>query len=55
MGLGQGQNQRIFRRLMEENLDSLIREKKFRELDSRLKATLGEGFSLDELGLKWQM
>ncbi len=55
MGLGRGQNQRIFRRLMEENLESLIREKKFRELNGRLKATLGEGFSLDELGLNWQI
>lgn len=55
MGLGRGQNQRIFRRLMEENLHTLIREKKFQRLDGRLKSTLGEGFSLDELGLNWQI
>lgn len=55
LGLGQGQNRRIFRQLMEEDLHVLIREKKFRELDGRLKATLGEGFSLDGLDLNWKI
>ncbi len=55
LGLEQRENQRIFRRLMKRDLPDLIREKKFRELDDRLKSTLGEGFSLSELGLKWQI
>jgi len=55
LGLGQRQNQKVFRRLLEEDLHTLIGEKKFRELDGRLKSTLGEGFSLDELGLNWRI
>jgi precorrin-2 dehydrogenase / sirohydrochlorin ferrochelatase len=51
--LGQRQNQKIFRRLVGEDLLPLIREEKGRELDRRLSRILGPGFSLKELGFKW--
>jgi precorrin-2 dehydrogenase/sirohydrochlorin ferrochelatase len=53
LGLGQRQNQRIFRRLIKEDLLPLIEEKKGRELDRRLFRVLGPGFSLKELGIRW--
>jgi precorrin-2 dehydrogenase/sirohydrochlorin ferrochelatase len=52
-GLGQRRNQKIFRKLVQEDLLSLIKGKKFQELDRRLTKILGPGFSLKELGLKW--
>jgi precorrin-2 dehydrogenase/sirohydrochlorin ferrochelatase len=52
-GLGQQRNQKIFRRLVKEDLLPLIKGKNFRELDRRLAVILGPGFSLKELGLKW--
>ena len=54
LGLGQKQNQRIFRRLAKEDLQPLIKEGRFQELNGRLKAILGAGFSLKELGLNWR-
>jgi len=54
LGLGQPRNQRIFRKLVGENLLPLIRGKKFRELNRRLASILGPGYSLKELGLKWE-
>jgi precorrin-2 dehydrogenase/sirohydrochlorin ferrochelatase len=53
IALGQRQNQRIFRRLIGEDLLPLIKEKKGRELDRRLFRVLGPGFSMKELGIKW--
>jgi len=53
LGFGQRQNQKIFRRLVREDLLPLIKEKKGRELDRRLSKVLGPGFSLKELGFKW--
>jgi precorrin-2 dehydrogenase/sirohydrochlorin ferrochelatase len=53
LGLGQGWNQKIFRKLISEDLLSLIERKNFRELNRRLAKILGPGFSLKELGLKW--
>jgi len=53
LGFGQRQNQRIFRRLVREDLLPLIKEKKGRELDRRLGRVLGPGFSLRDLGFKW--
>ena len=53
LGLGQRQNQRIFRRLIGEDLLPLIKEKKGRELDRRLFRVLGPGFSMKELRFKW--
>jgi precorrin-2 dehydrogenase/sirohydrochlorin ferrochelatase len=53
LGLGQRRNQKIFRRLVKEDLLSLIKRKKFRELNRLLAKILGPGFSLKELGLKW--
>ena len=52
--LGQKENQKIFRELVKEELLSLIKEKKFQEVNHRLKTILGSGFSLRELGLRWQ-
>lgn len=52
-GLGQRRNQKIFRKLVQEDLLSLIKGKKFQDLDRRLTKILGPGFSLKELGLKW--
>ena len=53
LGLGQRRNQKIFRTLVKEDLLSLIKGKKFRELNHRLAKILGSGFSLKELGLRW--
>jgi precorrin-2 dehydrogenase/sirohydrochlorin ferrochelatase len=53
LGLGQPRNQKIFRKLVGENLLPLIRGKKFRELNRRLAEVLGPGYTLKELGLKW--
>lgn len=53
LGLGQPRNQKIFRKLVGEDLLPLIRGKKFRELNRRLAKVLGPGYSLKELGLKW--
>jgi precorrin-2 dehydrogenase/sirohydrochlorin ferrochelatase len=52
-GLGQRRNQKIFRKLVKEDLLSLIKGKNFRELNHRLAKILGPEFSLKELGLKW--
>jgi len=51
-GLGQKDNQKIFRQLVRENLLPLLRRKNHRGLESRLRIILGPGFSLKELGLK---
>jgi len=53
LGLGQRQNQKIFRRLVGEDLLPLVKGKKWRELDRRLRRVLGPGFSVKELGIKW--
>lgn len=53
LGLGQPRNQKIFRKLVGEDLLPLIKGKKFRELNRRLLKVLGPGYSLKELGLKW--
>ena len=52
-GLGQRENQRIFRRLVKDDLLPLIRGKKRREVDQRLRRALGPGFSLKDLGFRW--
>jgi len=52
-GQGQRRNQKIFRKLVKEDLLSLIKGKNFRELNHRLAKILGPEFSLKELGLKW--
>jgi precorrin-2 dehydrogenase/sirohydrochlorin ferrochelatase len=54
LGLGQPRNQKIFRKLVGEDLLPLIRGKKFRELNRRLAKVLGPGYSLKDLGLKWE-
>lgn len=51
--LGQRENQKIFRRLLQEDLFPLIKEKKGRELDRYTKSSLGTGFSLKELGIRF--
>lgn len=52
-GLGQRENQRIFRRLVKDDLLPLIRGKKRREVNQRLRRALGPGFSLKDLGFRW--
>ncbi len=51
--LGQRENQRVFRQLMQEELISLIKEKRGRELDRYLENVLGPGFSMKELGIRF--
>jgi len=53
LGLGQRKNQKIFRRLLGEDLAALVREKKGRELDRRLLRVLGPGFTRKDLGFRW--
>jgi precorrin-2 dehydrogenase/sirohydrochlorin ferrochelatase len=53
LGLGQPRNQKIFRKLVGEDLLPLIRNKAFKELNRRLRRNLGPGYSLKELGLNW--
>lgn len=53
LGRESKENQKIFRALSKEDLLSLIKEKRFPELNRRLKTLLGAGFSLKELGLRW--
>ncbi len=52
-GDGQNRNAKTFRRLAKEDLLPLVKEHRTAELNRRLKASLGPGFSLRELGLKW--
>ncbi len=51
VGWGQKRNQKIFRRLVQEDLLSLIRKNDRRGLETRLRSILGPGFSLKELRL----
>jgi precorrin-2 dehydrogenase/sirohydrochlorin ferrochelatase len=51
-GFSQERNQRIFRKLVRNDLLSLIRKGDWRGLDTRVRYILGPGFSLKELGWK---
>ena len=51
-GFSQKRNQRIFRKLVRDDLLSLIRKRDWRGLDARVRFILGPGFSLKELGWK---
>jgi precorrin-2 dehydrogenase/sirohydrochlorin ferrochelatase len=51
LGFGQKRNQKIFRKLVQEDFLSLIRKKDYRGLEARLRNMIGPGFSLKELGL----
>ena len=51
-GFSQKRNQRIFRKLVRNDLLSLIRKQDWRGLDTRVRYILGPGFSLKELGWK---
>ena len=51
VGWGQKRNQEIFRKLVQEDLLSLIRKNDRRGLENRLRRILGPGFSLKELRL----
>ena len=51
-GLSQKRNQIIFRKLVRDDLLSLIRKRDWRGLDTRVRYILGHGFSLKELGWK---
>jgi precorrin-2 dehydrogenase/sirohydrochlorin ferrochelatase len=53
LGRGRKENQRTFRRFVQEDLLSLIRDRRFQELNDLLQAKLGSAFSLKELGLRW--
>jgi precorrin-2 dehydrogenase/sirohydrochlorin ferrochelatase len=52
LGFSQKRNQRIFRKLVRNDLLSLIRKQDWRGLESRIRSILGPGFSLKELGWK---
>ena len=52
-GLGQRENANLFRQLAKQDLFPLVKERRAGELNRRLKESLGPGFSLRELGLKW--
>jgi precorrin-2 dehydrogenase/sirohydrochlorin ferrochelatase len=51
LGFGQKRNQKIFRKLVQEDFLSLIRKKDHRGLEARLRNIIGPGFSLKELRL----
>jgi hypothetical protein len=51
-GFSQKRNQRVFRKLVRNDLLSLIRKRDMRVLDTRVRHILGPGFSLKELGWK---
>ena len=51
-GFSQKRNQRIFRKLVRNDLLSLIRKRDWQGLDTRIRSILGPGFSLKELGWK---
>ena len=51
-GFSQKRNQIIFRKLVRNDLLSLIRKRDWRGLDTRVRYILGPGFSLKELGWK---
>ena len=51
VGWGQKRNQKIFRRLVQEDFLSLIRKNDRQGLETRLRSILGPGFSLKELRL----
>ena len=50
LGWGQKWNQRIFRKLVRDDLLSLIRKRDWRRLEARMENILGPGFTLKELG-----
>jgi precorrin-2 dehydrogenase/sirohydrochlorin ferrochelatase len=52
LGRGQKMNQEIFRWLVGQDFQALIKKKNFRELNRRLRKKLGSEFSLIKLGLK---
>jgi len=52
LGLGQDRNQKIFRKLVRDDLLSLIRKRDRQGLETRLRRLLGPGFSLKELGIR---
>ena len=52
LGFSQKRNQIIFRKLVRNDLLSLIRKRDWRGLDTRVRYILGPGFSLKELGWK---
>ena len=49
---GQKKNQLIYRRLLQEDVIGLVRQKKHAALNRLLKKIIGPGFSLEETGLK---
>jgi precorrin-2 dehydrogenase/sirohydrochlorin ferrochelatase len=50
LGWGQKWNQRIFRKLVRDDLLSLIRKRDWQRLEARMGNILGPGFTLKELG-----
>jgi precorrin-2 dehydrogenase/sirohydrochlorin ferrochelatase len=52
LGFGPKRNQTIFRKLVRDDLFSLIRKKDWRRLETRMGSILGPGFTLKELGWK---
>jgi len=52
LGFGPKRNQAIFRKLVRDDLFSLIRKKDWRRLETRMRSILGPWFTLKELGWK---
>ena len=52
LGWGEKKNQNIYRRLLQEDVIAMVREKKQTALRRLLKKMIGPGFSPEEIGLK---
>lgn len=49
---GQRENRNIYRRLFQEDVIEMVRQRKYAALNRLLQKTIGPGFSLEEMGLK---
>jgi precorrin-2 dehydrogenase/sirohydrochlorin ferrochelatase len=52
LGWGQEKNQKIYRRLFQEDVIEMVRQRKHAALNRLLRKTIGPEFSLEEMGLK---
>jgi hypothetical protein len=52
LGWGQRKNREIYRRLFQEDVLAMVRQRKHAALNRLLQNTIGPGFSLEEMGLK---
>jgi precorrin-2 dehydrogenase/sirohydrochlorin ferrochelatase len=52
LGWGQKKNQKIYRRLFQEDVIAMVRQRKYAALNRLLKKTIAPDFSLEEMGLQ---